>query len=62
MVIMLYLVYNELYDFFLLVCLYGIVGWFENDCLILIYDVYDIWVVDFNGRVKLCCLIEEYGC
>jgi len=39
----------------------GIAGWVKNDEAVLIYDRYDIWLVDPKGRLKPTNLTAGYG-
>ncbi|MDD4644382.1 MAG: prolyl oligopeptidase family serine peptidase [Bacteroidales bacterium] len=40
---------------------YGIMGWTDNDDNICIYDKYDIWKVDPDGKDKAVCITDGYG-
>lgn len=40
---------------------YGFATWTENDEKLLIYDKYDIWVVDPSAKEKPYCITQEQG-
>lgn len=39
----------------------GIAGWKESDNKILLYDDYDIWIIDLLGKEKSNCITNLYG-
>jgi dipeptidyl aminopeptidase/acylaminoacyl peptidase len=41
--------------------LYGTMGWTENDDRVLMYDAYDIWVIDPRGAAKATSLTQGVG-
>jgi dipeptidyl aminopeptidase/acylaminoacyl peptidase len=54
-------IYNELDDQPKVPEPYGIAGWTMNDKYILVYDRYDIWKVDPEGRKAPVCFTKYYG-
>jgi dipeptidyl aminopeptidase/acylaminoacyl peptidase len=40
---------------------YGLMGWFENDEAIILYDKYDIWKIDPSGSKTPICVTNGYG-
>lgn len=40
--------------------LYGIVGWIIDDDFFLVYDWYDVWLVDFSGSLVFNNLIKGW--
>lgn len=40
---------------------YGLAGWLNNGSSIVLYDQYDLWVVDLTGTAKPYSLTQEYG-
>lgn len=38
---------------------YGVMGWYENDTAVLLYDRYDIWQVDPTGAAEPRCVTGE---
>ena len=40
---------------------YGVLGWLENDEAILVYDEYDIWQVDPQGKKPSVCITGGLG-
>lgn len=53
--------YNELNDVPQLPGSYGVAGWTENDEYVLIYDKYDIWKFDPQGKEKPLRITAGYG-
>ncbi|MCD0488599.1 prolyl oligopeptidase family serine peptidase [Pedobacter sp. MC2016-14] len=54
-------VYEESHDLPSPAPAYGIAGWADAGNSILLYDRYDIWVVDLNGKKPVRSLTQEYG-
>lgn len=52
---------NELHDTPSLARAYGAAGWLENDAGLLIYDRYDIWLVDPTGQDAPVCITNNLG-
>lgn len=40
---------------------YGIAGWTENDSRVLVYDKYDLWSIDPEGKDPSVCITMEEG-
>ncbi|MEM0982816.1 MAG: prolyl oligopeptidase family serine peptidase [Planctomycetota bacterium] len=56
-----YPVFNELHDTPSVPRPYGTAGWTDDDESILIYDRYDIWEIDPDGRGRSVNITEEFG-
>ncbi len=56
-----YALQNELHDTPSLARPYGIAGWLDNDAGVLIYDNWDIWQVDPEGKTAPVCLTHGEG-
>ena len=54
-------IYDELHDSPSEPDPYGIAGWVEDDRYVLIYDRFDIWLADPNGREAPVALTNGYG-
>jgi dipeptidyl aminopeptidase/acylaminoacyl peptidase len=52
---------NELHDTPSLARAYGAAGWLEHDAGLLIYDRYDIWLVDPTGKDAPVCITDNLG-
>ena len=52
---------NELHDTPSLARAYGAAGWLENDAGLMIYDRYDIWLVDPTGQDSPVCVTNNLG-
>lgn len=53
--------YNEEHDVPSLPSSYGFAGWTEGDRQVLIYDKYDIWLIDPAGKEKQVNLTNNFG-
>ncbi len=53
--------YNELHDTPSLPRSYGSAGWLDDDKGLLVYDRYDIWKLDPEGREAAVCLTSNFG-
>jgi dienelactone hydrolase len=40
---------------------YGVAGWTPDDARVLVYDRYDIWAIDPEGKAKPVCVTNGYG-
>lgn len=56
-----YPVYNEWHDLPKPAEPYGIAGWTEDGNQVVLYDRYDMWVVDLTGQRKVYSLTNGYG-
>jgi dipeptidyl aminopeptidase/acylaminoacyl peptidase len=56
-----YPLFNEDFDIPLSVPAYGPAGWMDNNQALIVYDRYDIWVLDINNRQKPRLLTNGYG-
>ncbi len=54
-------VHNELHDLPKPADPYGIAGWTADGDRVILYDRYDLWVVDLTGKTKTYCLTKGYG-
>ena len=53
--------YDEDYDYPSNPAPYGFAGWTKNDKYLLLYDRYDIWQVDPEGKEKPKCITQGFG-
>lgn len=56
-----YPVYNEEHDKPCAARAYGIAGWSEDGNRVILYDRYDLWVIDLTGREKTYCFTKGFG-
>jgi len=56
-----YPVYNEWHDLPKPADAYGIAGWTKDGNQVVLYDRYDMWVVDLTGQKKVYSLTNGYG-
>ncbi|SDL65141.1 Prolyl oligopeptidase family protein [Pedobacter sp. ok626] len=56
-----YPVHDEDYDMPRPAPAYGIAGWINEGNSVLIYDRYDLWVIDLSGKGKPYTLTQNYG-
>ena len=56
-----YPIHNEIHDRPSQPGAYGTVGWTEDDSALLVYDNYDIWVIDPSGFWPARCLTDGFG-
>ena len=54
-------IHNEIHDRPSQPGAYGTVGWTEDDSAVLVYDSYDIWVIDPSGFWPARCLTDGFG-
>jgi len=56
-----YPVYNELHDLPKPAEAYGIAGWSKDGDRVVLYDRYDMWVIDLTGKKTIYSLTDGYG-
>ncbi len=56
-----YPIYDELNDRPMIPEPYGLMGWAKDDKYLYIYDRYDIWQVDPEGKKASVCITNEFG-